>query len=423
MNIITKFEHSMSNISHAQAIGVAVSGGVDSITLLYLSYLWCRQKNIKLHVLTIDHDLRLESASEAEYVSSLCSKFGISHHIMKWNHENNFSNIQARARKARYDLMTEYCHNNGVEFLLTAHHADDYIENFFLRLHKSSGLFGLTDENVRFYNNIAIIKPLKEVYKNEIIDYLSSIGIDWCEDESNSNHKYLRNTIRSWISSMPEELDPQLFKTRISKTVQYLNESAEFIKQEFIKNLAEKSIIYPEGYATLKLSDNHFMNKMIITHLLTTVSGYDHHARSESIEQLYYSLSEKCKINIHGCVVMCKSEHVTIYRDFGRHKPKPMAMNKDAKWDNRWKILTTLVASKVDFLSEQEYLLLREDNNVASLLQKVPKQVLFTIPVVRTLEKLIAIPHIGYYSVPPLKVCDPLFAFEPSYISRLVHFC
>lgn len=426
MNIITKFERSISDLNHLDALAIAVSGGPDSVALLYITSLWCKQRNIKLHAITIDHDLRLESADEANYVSSLCAQLDVKHNIIKWHHSPDISsNIQARARKARYDFMTEYCHNNQITSLLTAHHADDYIENFFIRLQKSSGLFGLTDDGLSFYNDILVIKPFKEVYKNEIIDYLNSKKIEWCNDISNNNKKYLRSNIRSWISSMPDELDPTLFKMRISQSIKHLRESAEFINHEFIKNLAEKSVIYPEGYATLILSDSHFINKMLVTHLLTTVSGYDYHARSDSIEQLCKTLydKEKCKVNLHGCAVISKNDYLLICRDFGRHIPQSMNIKKGAKWDNRWRILKSIAASKIDTLSKDEYSLLLKDKYVASLLRKLPKEVLFTIPVVRTLEKLIAIPHIGYYGVSSLKVGDSLFAFEPSYVSRLVHFC
>ena len=84
-------------------LGLAVSGGSDSLAMLYICSDWAQKNKVKLHCLTVDHKLRSESAKEAELVANHCSGLGINHEIVEWKHEGNISgNLSDSARSARY---------------------------------------------------------------------------------------------------------------------------------------------------------------------------------------------------------------------------------------------------------------------------------------------------------------------------------
>ena len=114
-------------------IGLAVSGGIDSVALLVLMHKFACLNNINLTVFTVNHNLRPEAPDEVKHVESLCHKLNIKCISLSWEHSSNFSNLSARARVGRYDLITKSCNELDVLTLLTAHHADDEIETFLIK--------------------------------------------------------------------------------------------------------------------------------------------------------------------------------------------------------------------------------------------------------------------------------------------------
>ncbi|MFV9857059.1 MAG: tRNA lysidine(34) synthetase TilS, partial [Rickettsia aeschlimannii] len=198
-----KFEYNINNLIGnfgLSKISIAVSGGSDSVALLYLANIWAEKNNIELFVISVDHNLREQSKQETHYIQNISNSLNRKHYSLSFDHQNNFSNLQERAREGRYDLMTNLCLELDILVLLTAHHEDDYVENFCLRLERNSGIFGLSSSNINWYNNIQIIRPLYNIPKSELVEYLVSHNIKWFEDESNSSDKYRRNVIRQKLA-------------------------------------------------------------------------------------------------------------------------------------------------------------------------------------------------------------------------------
>ncbi|MFV9936952.1 MAG: tRNA lysidine(34) synthetase TilS, partial [Rickettsia endosymbiont of Haemaphysalis japonica] len=198
-----KFEYNINNLIGnfgLSKISIAVSGGSDSVALLYLANIWAEKNNIELFVISVDHNLREQSKQETNYIQNISNSLNRKHYSLSFDHQNNFANLQERAREGRYDLMTNLCLELDILVLLTAHHEDDYVENFCLRLERNSGIFGLSSSNINWYNNIQIIRPLYNIPKSELVEYLVRHNIKWFEDESNSSDKYRRNVIRQKLA-------------------------------------------------------------------------------------------------------------------------------------------------------------------------------------------------------------------------------
>ncbi len=121
----------MSKYQNAK-IAVAVSGGVDSVTLLY----WLAELKLDVVALHVNHGLRDAAAAETEYVSAISEKLNIPCKVFHWTGDKPESNLESVARSVRYKMMTDYCKENGIEVLLTAHQADDQIETFLMNLYK-----------------------------------------------------------------------------------------------------------------------------------------------------------------------------------------------------------------------------------------------------------------------------------------------
>ena len=148
-----------------EVIAVGVSGGADSLALLWKLNSWAKDNNKKIVALTVDHGLREESAYEANYVAQIAKQWGIEHHILIWEGEKPQTGIEEKARKMRYSLLLNWCKNNNVNALAVAHHLFDQAETFFLRLHRGSGLDGLCGMlPISYMDNIKIIRPLLNVH-------------------------------------------------------------------------------------------------------------------------------------------------------------------------------------------------------------------------------------------------------------------
>ena len=111
-------------------ISVAVSGGIDSMALMLILDLWCKNNNTNLTAITVDHKLREESTNEAIYVNSLCKEKNIKHVILTWEGEKPDHNIELIARENRYKLISNYCKNNKIAYDFIAHHLQDQAETF-----------------------------------------------------------------------------------------------------------------------------------------------------------------------------------------------------------------------------------------------------------------------------------------------------
>ena len=148
--------------------------------------------------LTVDHALRKSSAAEARKVKRWCKALGIKHHTLKWQHGEVSSGLQAKARKARYDLMTAWCAKHGIAILLTAHTADDQAETVAMRMKRTSSpasLAGIWPEAE--WNGIQILRPLLAKRRKALRDYLIGNDQEWIEDDSNSNEKFERVRVRN----------------------------------------------------------------------------------------------------------------------------------------------------------------------------------------------------------------------------------
>jgi tRNA(Ile)-lysidine synthase len=189
----------MKPLSSFQTLAIAVSGGGDSMALLRLAH----AHHSKLVALTVDHGLRKEAVREAKQVERWCRAVGIEHHTLKWKHSGITSGVQAKARTARYDLMTDWCVKHGVTALLTAHTADDQAETVMMRSHRTQSdksLAAIWPETN--WNGVAVLRPLLSATRAELRNYLTSLNQEWIEDPSNSDSRFERVRIRSAAPSL-----------------------------------------------------------------------------------------------------------------------------------------------------------------------------------------------------------------------------
>jgi tRNA(Ile)-lysidine synthase len=415
---------------------IAVSGGADSLALLLLAKEWAHLKGHQLIALTVDHQLRKESADEALYVANLCKDLSIEHCILDWRHNGVSANIQEQAREARYLLLTNYCNKNDIINLLTAHHADDRLENFFIRLSRGSGLIGLSEHNISFHNNVQILRPIFNFTKEDCYRILKLQNINHVEDPSNNSDKYLRSEIREKLPNFLElkNIDAKLFKDRILSSIDNLSRASKTIEQAFLNCLTHSTTIFPEGYVRINLENfEKYMEEerlLCLSHLLTLISGTNFTPRYYSVKNLYLGLlkENKNKATLHGCVISKTKNELLIYKELGKKKSQPTLLKKDTIWDNRFlcKLNKNFPQDLyIDYASEADLKILKMMDIPSKSTLKLPKPVIFTLPLIKSIEKPLAIPHINYYTAEghQLRLHELLsIKFKPSFLSRLTHY-
>ena len=182
-------------------VGIAVSGGPDSLALLLLG---AAARPGRIEAATVDHRLRPASTGEAAMVAGLCDGLGVPHHRLPadWT-EPPTSNIQAEARALRYRLLGDWATERGLPVIATAHHADDQAETLLMRLARGAGVGGLGGTKARraLSEDVMLVRPLLGWRKAELVALVADAGIEAVDDPANRDPRHDRSRIRSWLAS------------------------------------------------------------------------------------------------------------------------------------------------------------------------------------------------------------------------------
>ncbi|HBK83660.1 MAG TPA: tRNA lysidine(34) synthetase TilS [Flavobacterium sp.] len=205
---------------------LAVSGGIDSMVLLHLSY----QLKWDFAVAHCNFYLRNEeSMADEDFVKTICNEIQVPCFIKKFETSQFASehklSIQVAARKLRYDWFNQLLSENKLDYILTAHQLDDQAETFLINLTRGTGLDGLTGIPAVNGN---IIRPLLPFTREQLLQYARDNQIQWREDSSNASKKYLRNKLRHDVIPVLKELNPN-FLNSFQQTLNNLNQSHSLV--------------------------------------------------------------------------------------------------------------------------------------------------------------------------------------------------
>lgn len=191
----------------AGRIGVAVSGGPDSLALLLLA---TAARPGAVEAATVDHRLRTGSADEAAMVADLCQRLGVPHATLPVSVAPGAS-VQARARAARYAALAGWAADRGLAAIATAHHADDQAETLLMRLNRGAGVGGLAGvrELSALPNGLGLVRPLLGWRKAALVELVRAAGIEAVDDPSNADPAYDRTRARDLLRD--EWLQPERF--------------------------------------------------------------------------------------------------------------------------------------------------------------------------------------------------------------------
>ena len=209
-------------------VGLAVSGGADSVALMVLMAELAEEHGFEPIVLHFDHGIRKDSAEDAVFVRRLAGRFGLRFHTASVKVERKKGeSIEMAARRERLAFFESSMKSLKLDCIATGHHMDDVAETFLMRLKRASGADGLAGlKPVSFVDGIVFVRPLLNVRGGELRSFLKSRGIAWREDSTNGDTSILRNRVRHVILPFLEkELDPKIVE-HICRSAGYLREVA-----------------------------------------------------------------------------------------------------------------------------------------------------------------------------------------------------
>jgi tRNA(Ile)-lysidine synthase len=368
-HIYFRFREKISSFVGKERFAIAVSGGSDSLALSTLAKLYSLENDNDFVALIIDHKLRKESANEAKQTYKSLTQSKIKAKILTYQGEKFSSNIQKKARDLRYDLFEKYCAKNKIKFLILAHHQDDLIENFYIRLIRGSGIKGLTSlQNIFEYNkDFYLLRPLLNFNKQELLNVTKRSYSSWIEDPSNKNDKFLRVRIRKMQTKLQKEgFDPE----RIIKTIENLNTAKDSLEFYIFKSEKKYLKFFKEGYATLRSSifNNEAQEVIfrVIIKAIHFVSGEYYPPRSDSLKSLMKNLSVKTfkSSTLGGCLIEKNKNIISFYREdrniavetLNKKKPK-------TNWDDRFLV-------NKNFNNQQQFVVKKLGNHGIEYLRK-----------------------------------------------------
>jgi tRNA(Ile)-lysidine synthase len=193
----------LAPLSSERVVGLAVSGGPDSLGLMLLADRWRRvtASAPRFVVYAVDHALRPEAAAEAEMVARVAAGLGLAARVLRWQGPKPEAGLQSAARAARYRLMAEAMAADGAGVLVTAHHRTDQAETVLMRLAHGSGLDGLAGmAHFERMFGITVFRPLLDTDREQLMAEVEAAGLTPARDPSNADPAYER--VR-WRQALP----------------------------------------------------------------------------------------------------------------------------------------------------------------------------------------------------------------------------
>jgi len=228
-------------LSSGDKIVVAFSGGVDSTALIYILNSLSKRLNIKLFAAHLNHQIRGKDAdADASFVKRTSDKLGIPCFAEKFDvpgfARQEKLNLEDAARRIRYEFLERIAAKTGANKIALAHTADDNIETFLMRLIRGTGMKGL--EGIPPVRD-KIVRPMIELYRKEIEQYLSSKKITARIDRTNYETKYLRNRVRRNLIPALESYNPKIRESLV-RAIDAANAIQDFVgskAKEAFKNV------------------------------------------------------------------------------------------------------------------------------------------------------------------------------------------
>lgn len=400
---ISKSLNDINLLKKEKKFAIAVSGGVDSMTLLHLVVKWAKKNSKKVLVLSFNHNLRKESIEEVRLVESVSKTLNLDYRSFTWK-EKPCTAVMEKARIARYETFSNFCSINNIKSLLVAHTADDIAETFAIRVLNGSDLDGLCPiAYQRKLYGVNVIRPMLDKRKSEIYKFAINNKILFKEDPSNENFKYLRARLRKYLIS-EEDLSNNLIKaSKLFCKIRKINNDIIRVKFKNYYTLEK------EGYFVIRKRIFTKFPKFLVLRFLKKclmfIGNTKYPPRTKKMNDIFNNLlsNKTTNYSLGGCILSSKKREILIIREFNKvgNLFTDFKDKESLIWDNRF-VISNL--SKNNFyrifalgnIIEEKYVRDMLKNN-RKYITNMPYYVKKVLPVIKTLEGSIFIPHLIKY--------------------------
>ena len=227
-----------------QAFAVAYSGGLDSSVLLMLTAKYCHQHQIPLYAFHVHHGLSENADSWLSHCQVFCRQLDVDFSFEKITlSELNRDGLEASARKARYRAIGRFCQSKNIYTVLTGHHLDDQAETLLLQMLRGAGPAGLSGMDKAnfapdlFINaDLTLVRPLLAESRSTLEEFASREAISYIEDESNHDHRFIRNALRHQVMPILEGVSPG-FAARFARVANHMQSANRLIEALALQDL------------------------------------------------------------------------------------------------------------------------------------------------------------------------------------------
>ena len=338
------------------SVAVAVSGGPDSRALALLAAPWAARRGGTVTALVVDHGLSDGSDRAAGRTLEWLAARRIAGVRLNWEGAKPKAGVQAAAREARYRLLGEWCAENGVLHLVTAHHRDDQAETLLLRLAAGSGADGLAAmPPVQETSWGRILRPLLRVSRSRLRATLVSLGEGWIEDPANADPAFARVRLRRSAGVLARE---GLTPARLAATASRVAAARETLECETAALLARCTTVFPAGYALVDrkalAAAPVDLSRRALERILGCIGGRRYAPRRARLEPLLDVLRGTGVMQsrtLAGCAIRPSGETILFVREAGAIREiAPAVAGGETLWDGRFRISFARAAKGTDAL-------------------------------------------------------------------------
>ncbi len=374
-----------TDFSDCQKLILAVSGGSDSLALLFLV-----QEHLKILpiapeviVVTIDHQLREESAHEAESVAKICHAYQIKHIIVRWEGKKPETKISEKARIARYDLLFKEAQKHGATLIMTGHTLNDQAETYQMRVQRSqkktegaqsetlekslkersseNGITEILKENDQeisikkaeegyerglsciprealLHGQVRLIRPLLGVRRQTLRAYLSFQGSTWIDDPTNEDLRFERVRVRHFLRQKNlSEIAKKVNKAALKRRMQ-AQKVADLILALDIAVEHGRCFI---GKPPVFLHQHHAF-PFVVGLFVVLMGGSSYLLSSQKLVALNQKLClqepEKKRFTLAGAVIETSKKGIAMWRETRHIQEAIIAPGETFVWDRRYQI-------------------------------------------------------------------------------------
>ncbi len=347
-----------------KALGLAVSGGPDSLALMLLAQRWVAglETPPQIFVYSVDHGLRPEAAAEVAMVMNLALQLGLEARGLAWRGDKPDSGLQEAARQARYRLIGAAMAEDKAGLLLTAHHRADQAETVLMRLAHGSGIEGLKAMTpLSRVEGVDVFRPLLDVEPASLHALVQDAGLTPAHDPSNDDPAYER--VR-WRRLLPALAAEGLDGAALSRFATRMGEADAALTQ--MADAAFAELVSLDGFGAASLPRDAFhalspaIGRRLLGRVLNIVGGRQKPRALGQVERLYDQIAEgdlPRSATLLGAVVRLKGSALTLSREPGRALPEDINLppRQGLVWDQRFLITNVsddhgIVAGATDFM-------------------------------------------------------------------------